>query len=80
MQTDYKETVRKINAKLGHLEEKHQRLQKRQDTIDNLALDTLFKMEILMGKINGVKLQSSKEKGNSAENSTFDANGGISSN
>ena len=28
MQTDYRETVRKINAKLGHLEEKHQRLQK----------------------------------------------------
>ena len=30
-------------------------LQKRQDKIDNLALDTLFKMEVLMGKINIIK-------------------------
>ena len=80
MQTDYRETVRQINAKLGHLEEKHQRLQKRQDTIDNLALDTLFKMELLMGKINTVIVQNSRKQENSADlntdNITLDENGG----
>ena len=80
MQTDYRETVRKLNAKLGHLEEKHQSLQKRQDTIDNLALDTLFKMELLMGKINTVIVQNSRKQENSADlntdNITLDENGG----
>ena len=80
MQTDYRETVRKINAKLGNLEEKHQRLQKRQDTIDNLALDTLFKMELLMGKINTIIVQNSGKQENSADlnadNITLEENGG----
>ena len=80
MQTDYRETVRQITAKLGHLEEKHQRLQKRQDTIDNLALDTLFKMELLMGKINTVIVQNSRKQENSGDlttdNITLDENGG----
>ena len=70
MQTDYRETVRKLNSKLGHLEEKHQKLRKRQDTIDNLALDTLFKMELLMGKINTTIVQNSRKQENSADLTT----------
>ena len=81
MQTDCRETVRKLNSKLGHLEEKHQKLQKRQDTIDNLALDTLFKMELLMGKINTVIVQNSRKQERSADlntdnTATSEENGG----
>ena len=53
---------------------------KRQDTIDNLALDTLFKMELLMGKINTVIVQNSRKQENSADLNTdyitLEENGG----
>ena len=53
---------------------------KRQDTIDNLALDTLFKMELLMGKINTVIVQNSRKQENSGnldtDNITLEENEG----
>lgn len=54
-----------INAKLSELESKHQSIQKRQDIIDKLALDTLFKMEIVMGKIRGLVQNATTEANNS---------------
>ena len=67
------EIVSRLSAKLGHLEEKHQSLQIRQDTIDNLALDTLFKMELLMAKINAITMQDKQRSPGAA---TPEENGG----
>ena len=68
------EIVSRLSAKLGHLEEKHQSLQIRQDTIDNLALDTLFKMELLMAKINAITMQNKQRSPGAA--TTTEENGG----
>ena len=70
MQANSNELIRQVNTKIGHLEEKHQSLQKRQDEIDNLALDTLFKMEVLMGKINTIVQNSRKQENSAADLST----------
>ena len=68
------EIVSRLSAKLGHLEEKHQSLQIRQDAIDNLALDTLFKMELLMTKINAITMQNKQWSPGAA--TTTEENGG----
>ena len=47
--------ISRVSEKLHHLENQHQKLQRRQDTIDSLALDTLFKMELLLGKMKTVR-------------------------
>ena len=51
----YISQISKVTEKLQHLEHQHHKLQRRQDTIDNLALDTLFKMEILLAKMKTVQ-------------------------
>ena len=43
--------MNKLKEKLKQLEKKHQSILERQDAIDSLALDTLFKMEALMAKM-----------------------------
>ena len=49
------EALEALNAKLSKLEIKHQSLQKRQDKIDSLALNTLDKMEILTSKMKTIR-------------------------
>lgn len=50
-------TTTGILAKLSQLETRHQSIQKKQDVIDELALDTLFKMEVLLSKMKAYKGQ-----------------------
>lgn len=58
--------LNKFVEKLSDLEMKRAKIQQRQDTIDELALDTLFKMEILLAKMRGVvqNLEGANEMGN----------------
>ena len=58
-----------LKSKLNDLEMKKQRLRQRQDKIDDLALDTLYKMEALLAKVKSVQnLASNKETTTSASN------------
>ena len=57
-----------ILAKLKLLETRHQSIQERQDVIDELALDTLFKMEVLLSKLKAYKAKQLENKGDEGEN------------
>ena len=52
------ELLSNLKSKLNDLEMKQTKIKQRQDTIDDLALDTLHKMKVLLAKMktaNGVR-------------------------
>ena len=52
------ELLSNLKSKLSDLEMKQTKIKQRQDTIDDLALDTLHKMKVLLAKMktaNGVR-------------------------
>ena len=63
MEIDLTADLSILKSKLNDLEMKKQRLRQRQDKIDDLALDTLYKMEALLAKVKSVQnLASSNEE------------------
>ena len=69
MEIDLTADLSILKSKLNDLEMKKQRLRQRQDKIDDLALDTLYKMEALLAKVKSVQnLASNEETTTSASN------------
>jgi hypothetical protein len=52
---DLQREIQQFQDKLAILEERQHGVRQRQDTIDNLALDTLLKMDLLLAKMKTVQ-------------------------
>ena len=52
---NFENELARLKSKLNDLEMKKQVLRERQDSIDDLALDTLYKMKVLLAKMKTVQ-------------------------
>ena len=52
---NFENELARLKSKLNDLEMKKQVLRERQDSIDDLALDTLYKMKVLLAKVKTVQ-------------------------